>query len=356
MLKSTVKRTIPRSDRWEVGGEFHWMGLPPAPLIPWPETACWYLLGRHAVVGLLKSLPLGSRRLWVPSYFCFDVADYWKSFIEVATYSDDPRRAEPDWSTLHPTTADVVIAVNYFGVRSGDPWRNWREHTPCVLAEDHSHDPVSGWALRSNAEYAFASLRKTLPIPDGAILWSPRGLPLPAGGSTQSPASALKLAAMVWKREYLDGRSTADAKSIYRAWQRAGELAFDHSEPSFASALSQQYLSCGVPAKWHKQRAANARRLLSKLRDNMEFRPIFSDWPEEAAPLGAVFEFESQAQRDATRHKLQEGGVYCPIHWPATKGCDPATRDLARRLLTIPSDQRYGSRHMDKIASLVTNL
>jgi len=26
-------------DRWEVGSEFQWMGLPPAPFIHWPEPA-----------------------------------------------------------------------------------------------------------------------------------------------------------------------------------------------------------------------------------------------------------------------------------------------------------------------------
>jgi hypothetical protein len=219
----------------------------------------------------------------------------------------------------------------------------------------HSHDPVCGWALRSKADYAFASLRKTLPVPDGAILWSPRSLPLPASGSSQSSASALKLGAMIWKREYLKGGSTLDAKSIYRAWQQEGETDFDKCKLSFATALSQQYVSCGVPVEWRRRRAANARRLLSKLQDHTECHPVFSDWPQEAAPLGTVFEFESQARRDATRHKLQQHGVYCPIHWPGAAGCDPAAQDLAGRLLTIPSDQRYGSRHMDKIASLLNN-
>ena len=355
MLKSGVTRATPPSDRWEVGGEFHWMGLPPGPFIPWPEAASWYLLGRHALVALLQSLPPVPRRLWVPSYFCFDVAEYWRAFIEVAPYFDDPRRADPEWSTLQPKAADVVIAVNYFGVRSGKNWQSWRERNPCVLVEDHTHDPVSGWALQSKAEFAFASLRKTLPVPDGAILWSPRELLLPANGSSQSAASTLKLAAMLWKREYLVGSSTPEAKSTYRAWQHLGELAFDHSEVSFASPLAQQYLSFGVPAKWRKRRAANARRLLSKLRGSVELHPIFSDWPLKAAPLGAVFEFKSQAQRDSIRQELQERGVYCPVHWPATTGCDPAASDLAGRLLTIPTDQRYGSPDVEKIASFLTN-
>lgn len=353
MQKSSVERATLPSERWEVGGEFHWMGLPPPPFIPWPKTASWYLLGRHALVALLQSLRKSSGRLWVPSYFCFDVADYWRTFIEVHTYRDDPRRAEPDWSTLQPKAEDIVIAVNYFGVRNGEIWRGWREQNSCVLVEDHSHDPVSGWALASSADYVFASLRKTLPVPDGAILWSPRGLPLPANGTGESSASSLKLAAMLWKREYLLGSSPLDAKSTYRAWQQAGEHAFDTSAISFATGLSQKYLSFGVPVKWHEGRVTNAKWLLAKLQGYRNFRPIFLGWPEQSAPLGAVVEFDSPAQRDATRQGLQEHGIYCPVHWPATEACDPAARDLADRLLTLPTDQRYETRDMEKLASLV---
>jgi hypothetical protein len=353
MPKTSAKRVPSRSGRWEAGGEFHWMGWPPAPYIPWPEPAAWYLLGRHALLALVQSLPPGSRRIWVPSYFCFDVAEYWCSFVEVVSYSDDPRRAEPDWSTLCPAAADIVIAVNFFGVRSGDAWRIWRERNPCVLVEDHSHDPVSGWAQRSKADYAFASLRKTMPVPDGAILWSPRELPLPQSGIAPHAGSALKLAAMLWKQEYLEGHTALGAKPVYLDWQRAGEYAFDHSQVSFATELSKQYVCAGVPVIWHRRRSANARLLLSKLRGTGKLRPIFTNWPEDSAPLGAVVEFESKAERDAIRFKLKERGVYCPIHWPAIKGCLSAARRLAGLLLTIPTDQRYRSKDMRKIAGLI---
>jgi hypothetical protein len=331
------------------------MGLPPAPFIAWPEHARWYLLGRHALIALLRSLPDRLRRLWVPSYFCFDVAEYWKSFLEVRTYSDDPRSTEPDWSTICPAPDDLVLAVNYFGVRRGGAWTAWRARNECVLVEDHSHDPVSGWALHSDAAYAFASLRKTLPVPDGAVLWSPLGLPLPENGTSENAASAAKLAAMLWKRDYLAGYADPKVKAIYRAWQQEGEAALDRAQVSLITGLSREYVSPGVPAHWRKRRARNARRLLTRLQGMAELRPIFSSWPKNAAPLGIVVEFGAESQRNLVRRRLQEYGVYCPVHWPAIAACDPAARDLASRLLTIPTDQRYGSKDMDKIAAFLTN-
>jgi hypothetical protein len=351
MSKRKIERASTLADRSEIGGEFHWMGLPRAPFVPWPKDARWYLLGRHALVALLQAFPPASRRLWVPSYFCFAVSDYWRSFIEVISYRAYPQCAEPEWSTLQPTADDVVIAVNFFGINSGDVWRSWRESNQCILVEDHSHDPVSGWALRSNADYAFASLRKTLPVPDGGILWSPRGLSLPPSGTDESGASTLKLAAMLWKREYLAGNSSLEAKSTYREWQQSGEHAFDTSTISFATHLSQQYVSSGVPVEWRNRRVENARRLLSALNGNREFQPIFEEWPQDAAPLGVVLEFDSHKQRDAIRLRLQENKIYCPVHWPPTATCEPTARDLADRLLTLPTDQRYGSQEMTDLSA-----
>ncbi len=84
-------------------------------------------------------------------------------------------------ATLQPRAGDAILAVDYFGARHGAAWRAFQAgRQDTLLIEDHSHDPQSTWATSSTADYAFASLRKTMPISDGAILWSPRGRALPA--------------------------------------------------------------------------------------------------------------------------------------------------------------------------------
>lgn len=355
-MAEKTKQAKARSNRWEIGSEFHWMGLPPAPFVPWPQPATWYLLGRHALVDLLRNLPVRSRRLWLPSYFCHDVTDYWRSFCPIVVYADDPRWPEPNWSTLQPAKNDVVLAVNFFGVRAGEPWKDWREKHDCILLEDHSHDPVSGWARSSQADYAFSSMRKTMPVPDGAILWSPRRNRLPIMVDTDLSGSGLKLAAMIWKRDYLDGNTIAATKSVYRQWQRAGEDAFDNSmKVSSASPYSQQYLASGVPVKWRRQRAANVRRLFRHWQISCGFEPMFTSWPSESIPLAAVFRFASQMARDSARRRLEEANVYCPVHWPAPGYCDATVRELAATILTIPADHRYKNSDMDRIACVLYN-
>jgi dTDP-4-amino-4,6-dideoxygalactose transaminase len=120
--------------------------------------------------------------------------------------------------------------------------------------------------------------------------------------------------------------------------------------------LSQRYLSAGVPSAWRIRRRQNVARLLARLGKSKHLLTLFDKWPLDAAPLGAVFAAPSQEQRDDLRRQLEECRVYCPVLWPPAKDCDPAARRLAERLLTIPTDQRYGGRDMEKVAAIVNRL
>lgn len=338
------------TETWEVGGEFHLPVDPPGPYHRWPDGAVWYALGRQALEALLARL--GTPRLWLPDYFCHEVARGWAAATEIRLYEDDPRWPEPRWETLRPRRRDAVLAVNYFGVRKPGPWQAWRERTECVLVEDHAHDPASDWATTSEADYAFSSLRKTLPVPDGAILWSPRDLLLPDQPSGAAEGSELKFAAMLLKGEYLGGRGS-ELKDRFRHLQLDGEARLAQSGVAGASAAARESLVRGAPLPWRARRAENTARLLGALHEWDAAEPIFTDWPADAAPLGAVFEFGSGETRDATRETLREAGVYCPVHWvDAAASSSERVRDLAARILTIPTDWRYSAADMARVASV----
>jgi len=340
------------NDRWELGSEFHWMGLVSEPCLNWPQSALWYALGRHAVTGLASGLK--AQAIWVPEYFCHDVAQSWRASLPVRLYRDDPRRPEPDWKTLQPGPRDLVIAVNYFGVREGKPWWTWRKKHDCVLVEDHTHDPFSPWALKSRADFAFCSLRKTLPVPDGALLWSPHKLPLVSAPSgTDWTGSALKLAAMIWKADYLLGRSSLEAKAAFREMQAAGEAQLERSAPSAVSPWSAKYLAPGVPTEWRTRRRENTARLLQALEGWTAAQPLFRSWPANAVPFAAVLVFPSQPVRDEYRAYLTSRSVYCPIHWEAQRSASEEVRELASCVLTIPTDQRYTAADMERVADIL---
>lgn len=338
---------------WEVGGEFHSPVETPRPFHPWPRPSVWYALGRHAVEALVELLRV--RTLWLPDYFCHEVAVGWRRLAEIRTYEDDPRWPEPRWETLTAGRGDAVLGVNYFGARAGTGWEERRAASEWLLVEDHSHDPFSPWAVGSSADYAFSSLRKTLPVPDGGLLWSPRELDLPPQPRRPAEGSELKLAAMLVKGRYLDAGGGDGLKDRFRRLQLDGEEQLARAPVAAASPAAREAVIGGAPLPWRVRRDDNAVHLLGLVAGLTTAQPIFDEWPAGAAPLGVVLAFESATRRDLVRELLREREVYCPVHWPLQDGVPVAerVRDLAGRVLTIPTDWRYSAADMERVAALL---
>lgn len=335
---------------WEVGGEFHSPVETPRPFHPWPRPAVWYALGRHAVEALVSLLRV--RALWLPDYFCHEVAVGWERLVEVKTYEDDPRWEEPRWETLEAARGELVLGVNYFGARAGTGWEERRDEAGWMLVEDHSHDPFSPWAVGSSADFAFSSLRKTLPVPDGGILWSPRGLDLPPQPRSTAEGSELKLVAMLLKGRYLDGGGP-ELKERFRRLQLEGEELLAQAAVAAASPAAREAVIGGAPLPWRVRRADNAIHLLGLLAGLDGVEPVFDEWPAGAAPLGVVLVCRSESLRDSVRESLREAGVYCPVHWRVEHPLSERVRDLSSRVFTIPTDWRYDDTDMEQVASLV---
>lgn len=349
----------------EIGGEFHWLGFPPGQMIPWPEPHTWFALARDAFLAVWKSCKVTGTKLWLPSYFCEDVTQAWqRAGVDICRYEDDPRWEAPVWDTLVPLPGDIVLAVNFFGVRPGTAWQGWHNRYPdCILVEDHSHDALSEWALNSSADYAFSSIRKFFPVPDGAILWSPRELPLPAATPVQdTQGSALKLAAMMWKAEYLQNLAhgetpQSDLKDVFRSFQMQGEDKLTEYAASGISPWSRELVKKGFSCQWRVQRETNVRAFLNSLEPGADVEPLFSSWPAGHCPFNVVLLFSGEEIRNNVRSALARAGVYAPIHWlQQSNVSSDRTLDLGNRILTVPLDQRYNVEDAHDVAALVNSL
>ena len=186
---------------WEYGGEFHWPDLnyqPGAPIVP--ERNRLFASGRDALSALFE-LGIGThgwRRLHLPGYFCQKVvAAAMSTGLEVVLYADSPLQPEPSLPQGPMQPEDVVLVVNYFGLRRA-PKAESLAVGPATLIEDHTHDPWSRWASTSTADYCMASLRKTLPITDGASVLSPRGHQLPKWRPVTPERVCTSTAATAW--------------------------------------------------------------------------------------------------------------------------------------------------------------
>ncbi|WP_430782631.1 hypothetical protein [Actinoplanes sp. G11-F43] len=329
----------------EIGSEFHW---DPAVLLSdergglpgWvPLRRSLFATAAGALSSLLSMLaPAGT--LHVPSYYCMGVAEFLAQRMPISWYRHLP--GGPDLTTLHVADGDVVLSQNLFGAEDGTVWDDWMlAHPRVAVIEDHSHDPFSSWACSSTASYVVASLRKTLPLPDGGLLWSPRGLDLPEPAGPASDGAALKLAAMLLKGAWREGRPVP--RQRFRELQQQGE---------------QRLLGSAGPAS-----AVTAASLpildISGVRSSSA---LYS--AEVAAALGVKaggFRVQlllpSSSSRDALLGHLAAQGIFAPVHWRQDRtgfwSGDPLAADLADRTLTLPVDHRCGPADLRRIAEAV---
>ena len=127
--------------------------------------------GRDALLRILKLENFSdTQTLWIPEYFCPSVVRILRKVANVKFYFDSPIEQSPNFETLTPAENDAVLIVNFFGWRNFQLWQDWQnsQTKKLIFIEDHSHAPFSNWAMNTQVDYSFASLRKTLPLPDGA--------------------------------------------------------------------------------------------------------------------------------------------------------------------------------------------
>ena len=181
-----------RSGTGECGRE---RGLPDRHTLFATGTACIQAIPSSADIQARRSTRLPSRpKIHLPSFYCMTVVNALAGQFEICWYHDVPNEPGPDLQSIKVENGDYILILNSFGVRTQDAWAPWiAQHPSVVTVEDHSHDPFSAWAQSSTADFAFASLRKTLPIPDGGLLYSPKGLSLPRPQSGESIGATKRL-------------------------------------------------------------------------------------------------------------------------------------------------------------------
>lgn len=352
-----------RKGRWEIGSEFAWSNCFSGAdnVWPLPATRQLFATGRGALISLGKKLcPDRRLRLFLPSYFCPQVAASLEPWFKLHFFVDLPSEPIPRLETLKAKTGDLVLAVNFFGIREQGVWDEYlASHREVLLVEDHTHDPFSPWARRSRAPYAFSSLRKTLPIPDGAILWSPEGRPLPSPSQPASLGSYWKSEAMLLKRAYLKGAPVK--KEDFRRLQVDGENELEKNTDGYACDLTRITLPLLPILKLRQKRTRNVKAFLKLVdRGCRSFSPLFTDWPEGCTPFGFVLLCKNMETREKLLSWLVANNIYPPVHWriPGVGTNSQGLREheeLSSRLLTIPVDHRLTLADVERVGRIVAN-
>lgn len=340
--------------RWEHGSNFHWPNLNDAQEAPaLPSGARVFGSGRVALGELLDFGfdRRGWRRVWLPSYYCEDVvASLRGKRIAIARYPCGPLS---QGLVPNPREGDVLLRVAYFGWGLAplvEPWGG-------EVIEDHTHDPFG--SEESSADFAMASLRKTLPIPDGGICWSPRRHPLPGEpvpAVEHERAVMQRLAAMALKRDYLMGG--AGGKATYRELEVAAEQAFLRGASAPMSEVSRVLLPHLPVAATRRARGAN----FVAFREAMTGDPNLTllGPARQQAPAVAVVRVREPGLRDVLRVHLADEGIYTAVLWPVPEAGAPWHRpedaDFAGSTLAVHVDFRYRPEDLERVAERMRSL
>ena len=312
-------------ERWEAGSAFPLTALGRTARAEWlPKDAVLHGTGRQAIRALLQHGcdVHGWRRVRIGSYSCPGVVRALRGVLPIAYYPCTPgmENAPPE-----PRRNEVLVVTSLFGAQpqgSGDISRN-----DVIL--DVTHDPIAPWLADVSAGYVVASLRKTLPVPDGAATWSPCGLSLPEDPppvSRHIEAVASGLHAMYLKSEYLDGADIE--KDSFLSLYASMEKEFARSAPSRISAFTRSILRIFPVHEWRRQRLRNIRRLATAVSAIRGLTVLPSTF-------GVVLLVENHNQRERVRLRLLAARIYPAILWPMdTKNATSDDRDFAGRMIS----------------------
>ena len=313
--------------------------------------------GRDAIFRAAKiaGFPRGGR-MWIPEYFCPDIAELLGRHFEISLYMDFPSEGYPRFETLRAAAGDAVIAVDFFGLRTGGPWERWiSENSGVLVLSDHSHAPFSDWASGNVSDFSFASLRKTLPVPDGAFLKTERAVPAKMfmAGSEISGFAA----------DMLSGAAACEfagyeaAKSFY--YSAEAKL----GAKKIPSRISKY--SLGVLANLDinlilRRRFANLVAFCRALKPSPNYRELNAEFENLSDPRRAfspVLKFPDMRTRDRYYNALVSAGASPSIYWGGFgRAVSADTRSECGTMLVIPLDFRHSPSEASRLAELTASI
>lgn len=326
------------------------------------QTECetYALSGRTAIDLIIRDMMATGKpckSVYMPAWCCDSML---QPFIDrgVAIQFYDVSIAENGLSCHvdENTDADILYVTNYFGYNSTlstDVIEQFKLKE-CSVIYDRTH---SLFRYEDDyiaiADYTFASIRKWLGVPCGAMLSKKEGqLALPKMKDCSYINN--KVEAMTLKATYME-QPKEDLKPIFLdLYGRFGhQLAEDYRDYKM-DELSQNIWQYADKQALMKSRCANAVLLQVCLKEILHIHQLFT-FVKGDCPLFVPVLLDSKEERDALRKHLTAHAVYCPVHWPKPALIPDGMKanELYDHELSLLCDQRYGLDDMHHIVNTI---
>lgn len=302
-----------------------------------PEDMEFFASGREAffrIFARMKESGFGGR-VFLPRYFCPEAARAMRGICETEFFEDLPSEESPRFGTLRAGAGDAVMAVNFFGLRDMGAWSEWKLRNPAaILVQNSSHAPFSPRA--PGADFAFGSLRKWLPLPDGGF------------AGAENPAEIFTRPASSMPDFSADFLAASAARARGSGWEDFSERLFYAAEakisarkkPGRMSAYSLETLSRLDVEKIAGRRLAAIRAFSEASRGNGFFEELtFANGrsPGMFSACCPVLKFRETRVRDAVYAGLRERNMFAPIYWGGFgSASSPAARAESASLMCLP--------------------
>ena len=266
-------------------------------------------------------------------------------------YEDNPLH-EAKVEDLPFEEGDVLLRMNYFGMRD----KRSNKDIPVSVIEDHSHDPFGHWPLYSDADWCISSLRKSLPLPEGGMMWSPKQLRVESLELRESEENE-QIATTRWegmemKGKYLLGEDVS--KDEFRKKYTETEEWFDEAEPVAIDKRSREYITKQFDLNlWLGAKRRNW--MLLKELVNKDKCGIVGVEHESCTMFSMVLLLENKEKRDALRKRLIADSVYPAILWNVPGTASDASRDFSERMLSVHCDGRYSEDDIKQLANIIND-
>lgn len=303
---------------------------------PWEnrEPIVYVQTGRQALAAIANYYSAeGRTRILVPEYLCesmlmgFDPNNW-----EIATYRIDDNLTTDTLDMANKVVEPletVILSVSYFG---NEPTQ---QHVEVIkklqkkgtrIIEDETHRVLG--KLEPIGDVAIASLRKVLPVAEGAYIRGHVSFEIDEAGID-----------LGW--EAMDVKASGDhqrARTLYSLANR--HLVSQIYPPLFTSSRTRDTINRLNYALLREKRQHNSavlKRLLTRV-------PEIDIVNNTETPSHLVIRIP-EAKR--VQEALSKAGIYCPIHWPRPESLKSVNwRD---DLLSLPVDHRYNAKDMQRI-------
>ena len=303
-----------------------------------PGASVWLLHNARSALHALLEVER-PRRIWLPAYVCREVANCIPASIAIRYFPLD-ERLDPrvDYLAAHVQDGDHVLAVDYFGRPAQADFIELVRARPAVgWIQDCAHALDAG--VTAWGDWILYSPRKLIGVPDGGILVS-RHRSMPA--LTMRPLTDFSF--VLPSLERFEDQEELNNRQWYAAYVQQ-EAAMCVGADAMSRLSIEVLKACDAKADGDIRRGNYA--VLHKRLQEWAFLP---DTAGSFVPMGFPIRVRSA---DRVVARLAASRIFAARHWrdlPVQPNEFPIEHAIARELVTLPCDYRYGEQAMHRVA------